>query len=169
MLYGELIVREFIRSIAPRIAYANPTLPFHINRIRDPRSKHLNPKSPDAGAAAWDNGMPPAELIVEIGSSLPSLTHSVKAEVIDGGDTQTININALSSSEILKELLKAAGGPVDLLAGVSNPTLGGEGAGAGENKEGGEKSMAEMLSEGADTTYADIGKAPVVGENLKSE
>lgn len=29
----------------------------------------------------------------------------------------------------------------------------------------GESSMAEMLAQGADTTYADIGKEPFIGEN----
>jgi hypothetical protein len=73
--------REFARTIAPRIAYANPTLPFAVERIRDPRSRSVDPKSPDAGAS-WDagkgeggeggevkgaRGVPEGELIVELG------------------------------------------------------------------------------------------------------
>lgn len=64
--------RDFAKTIAPRIAYANPSLPFTIERIRDPRSKSLDDKSPDAGAT-WDGeavgvkGVPEGELIVELG------------------------------------------------------------------------------------------------------
>jgi hypothetical protein len=66
---SKLIISEFVRTIAPRLAYANPTLPFQIDRLRDPRSKALDPKSPDAGVGAWEGGMPKASLRVEIGAS----------------------------------------------------------------------------------------------------
>lgn len=66
---SKLIISEFVRTIAPRLAYANPTLPFHIDRLRDPRSKALDKKSPDAGVGAWEGGMPKASLRVEIGTS----------------------------------------------------------------------------------------------------
>ncbi|KAI9637265.1 uncharacterized protein MKK02DRAFT_43189 [Dioszegia hungarica] len=136
--------REFVRTIAPRLAYANPTLPFHIDRLRDPRSKALDKKSPDAGVGAWEGGMPKASLRVEI----------------EGEDAKSIDINALSPSEILSALYKAAGGPVDVMAGQPSSSSSASASGQGE----GATSMAEMLAQGADTTYADIGKEPLVGE-----
>ena len=78
----------------------------------------------------------------------------------EGEDAKPIDINALSPSEILSALYKAAGGPVDVMAGQPSSASSASANAGGE----GATSMAEMLAQGADTTYADIGKEPLVGE-----
>ncbi|OCF37784.1 hypothetical protein I316_00008 [Kwoniella heveanensis BCC8398] len=56
--------RQFLRNHAPRLAYANPTLPFTIERIRDPRTKSKDPNNPDKGAV-WEGGvMPKPEMVI---------------------------------------------------------------------------------------------------------
>ena len=66
------LTRQFLKEFAPKIAFANPTLPINVERIRDPRSKALNPKSPDAGAGVdWVDGkQPEPEMIVDSGAYL---------------------------------------------------------------------------------------------------
>ncbi|RSH88592.1 hypothetical protein EHS25_002819 [Saitozyma podzolica] len=85
--------RDFLRTIAPRLAYSNPSLPIRVDRIRDPRTKSKDPKSPDAGAQAWDDGVPSGEMVVEL----------------DGQEPRTISLSKLSASAILQELYTATG------------------------------------------------------------
>lgn len=64
---SELTISEFLRTYAPRIAYANPTLAFAVERIRDPRTKTVNPNNPNKGAE-WENGeQPGSTMVVELG------------------------------------------------------------------------------------------------------
>ncbi|WRT68249.1 uncharacterized protein IL334_005225 [Kwoniella shivajii] len=85
--------RQFVRTHAPRLAYANPNLQITIKRIPDPRSKHKNPKSPDSGAE-WQNGiMPKPEM--EIG--------------FNGEPTQTLPLSHLDGDKILAQLISVAG------------------------------------------------------------
>ena len=56
-----------MKEFAPRIAYANPTVPFEVERIRDPRTKALDPKGPDVGST-WDE-QPEGQLTVTLGES----------------------------------------------------------------------------------------------------
>lgn len=62
-----------MRSIAPRIAYANPSVPFSISPYRDPRSaeKSKDPKDPSRNAD-WKltEEKPQAQMVVEFGTSL---------------------------------------------------------------------------------------------------
>ncbi|KAL1409072.1 hypothetical protein Q8F55_005896 [Vanrija albida] len=85
--------REFLRTIAPRIAYANPTLPFAIHRVADPRSKALDPKAPDAGAAPWTDGTPGPSLVVSFHER----------------PEQTVPLRHLSAEQIWKQVLAVAG------------------------------------------------------------
>ncbi|WWD18933.1 hypothetical protein CI109_103389 [Kwoniella shandongensis] len=85
--------RQFLRNYAPKLAYANPSLPIQIERIRDPRSKHRNPKSPDAGAV-WENGeQPKPEMIVSF----------------HGAAAQTLPLTHLDGEKILAQLISVAG------------------------------------------------------------
>lgn len=56
---------EFLRTIAPRIAYANPSLPFIVERTKDPRSKSKDPNGPNAGAKQWEEGQPGPSVVVD--------------------------------------------------------------------------------------------------------
>lgn len=85
--------RDFLRTIAPRIAYANPTLPIAINRYKDPRSKSLDPKSPHAGAAPWTDGAPGASLTVSF--------HERPEQVVP--------LRHLSADQIWKQVLAVCG------------------------------------------------------------
>ncbi|WOO82662.1 uncharacterized protein LOC62_04G006144 [Vanrija pseudolonga] len=95
--------RNFLRTIAPRIAYANPTLPIAITRYKDPRTKSLDPNSPDAGAAPWADGAPG-----------PSLTVSFHER-----PEQTVPLRHLSADQIWKQVLSVCGEAGDL--GIEAP------------------------------------------------
>ncbi|WVR07389.1 hypothetical protein IAU60_004430 [Kwoniella sp. DSM 27419] len=85
--------RQFLRTHAPRLAYANPSLPIHVERIRDPRSKSKDPKSPDAGAVWKDGVMPKPEMIV----------------AFQGEPAQTLPLSHLDGDKILAQLISVAG------------------------------------------------------------
>ncbi|RZK29224.1 MAG: hypothetical protein EOO61_20930 [Hymenobacter sp.] len=55
-------------SIAPRIAYSNPSIPINIHRLRDPRGaeKSKDPKDPNR-ASDWALGeaKPTPEMVVD--------------------------------------------------------------------------------------------------------
>lgn len=61
---AQLTPSDFIRTIAPRIAYANPHLPFIVERQPDPRAKHKNPNNPDANAQPWTDGQPGPTVVI---------------------------------------------------------------------------------------------------------
>lgn len=90
---------QFLKEFAPRIAYANPLVPINVERIRDPRSKDLNPSAPDAGAQ-WDK-QPEGELKVVLGES-----GMIRADVANG--EQTIPLGSLTGAQIYESLLDVA-------------------------------------------------------------
>ncbi|KAK8854918.1 hypothetical protein IAR55_003657 [Kwoniella newhampshirensis] len=85
--------RQFLRDYAPKLAYANPSLPIQVERIPDPRAKHRDPKSPDAGAV-WENGeQPKPEMII----------------FFHGSTAQTLPLSHLDGAKILAQLISVAG------------------------------------------------------------
>ncbi|WVQ99860.1 hypothetical protein IAU59_007003 [Kwoniella sp. CBS 9459] len=85
--------RQFLRNHAPRLAYANPTLPFTIERIRDPRTKSKDPNNPDKDAV-WKDGMPKPEMVVSFHGAAPA---------------QTLPLTHLDGDKILAQLISVAG------------------------------------------------------------
>ncbi|WVF72641.1 hypothetical protein IAT40_007459 [Kwoniella sp. CBS 6097] len=86
--------RQFLRSHGPRLAYANPTLPINVERIRDPRTKSKDPKNPDKDAVWKDGVMPKPEMIVSFHGSAPA---------------QTLPLTHLDGDKILAQLISVAG------------------------------------------------------------
>ncbi|KAL7423482.1 hypothetical protein Q5752_001062 [Cryptotrichosporon argae] len=112
---SEVGPREFVRTVAPRIAYANPALPIAIDRIPDPRSRSLDPRDPGkaAGAgAAWNDGVPGASMVVHF--------HDRPA--------RTLPLRHLSAAQIWAQLVGVAG--EHAVQGIAAPA-GAAGAGAG--------------------------------------
>ena len=60
--------REFVRRFAPQLAYANPTIPFHVEHIPDPRRRSRQPDA--APILPWPGGERPApQMTIEFGMS----------------------------------------------------------------------------------------------------
>ncbi|WVO17709.1 hypothetical protein L204_105407 [Cryptococcus depauperatus] len=93
--------RQFLREYAPALSYANPSIPFHVHRIRDPRAKHKDPNNPDkeaVSAGLWDGPggskeMPVAEMTVDF----------------HDGPKQTLPLAHLDGKTILQQLISVAG------------------------------------------------------------
>ncbi|KAK4687500.1 large subunit ribosomal protein MRP49, partial [Tremellales sp. Uapishka_1] len=96
--------RDFVQTIAPRIAYSNPTLPMHIHRIADRRTKSKNPKGRDSLARDGEQEEDTKPVMVVDFHQQP---------------TQTLPLAHLSASTILKQLIAVAG--EDKLLAVDAP------------------------------------------------
>ncbi|EIW67360.1 hypothetical protein M231_02498 [Tremella mesenterica] len=88
--------REFIKTYAPRIAYANPSISMSFERIPDPRSKSKDPKDKNKSAdiSLWENGQPEPELFVEY-FDFPA---------------RTIKLGKMSGNEIFNRLREVSAG-----------------------------------------------------------
>jgi hypothetical protein len=105
-LYTDLIswYREFIASIAPRIAYSNPSIPINIHRLRDPRGaeKSKDPKDPNRHSDwALGEAKPTPEMVVDFRGSCFS---SVQASLMDVR-TRLMISGRIGSNDIIRRVV----------------------------------------------------------------
>lgn len=169
---------KFLNSFAPQLAYANPFVPFHVERIPDPRTKALDPNAPGKKASWPEGSIPSPELQVDYGmSDLPFSTllhHFIPIDpvardyicfyvlktqpdnILASEQAGKFDLSGLSADKILERILQVAG--PDRRRGIAAGSQAEDGGTAGD-QEGG-----KLGDEGRDSAgIPDSGSAEAEG------